>query len=382
MNLPIWPASKKKLLAAAGFSLLLLSPLYLQCTLAFLFLLQKRFIWLRNGSVIFLGASLPLVFISLFVAEPFQPCAPPKGNIAKPADRVFGLIKPDSNITCISSSGHESNISIDSLGRRRNPPQLGEAKNFEKLVITAGCSFTFGLGVNDNETLAAQLEKNGGGKIRAVNVGVPGGGLQHVAAAYLAGKDLIPEIASTDKIILLYTMLPDHIHRLAHSGPWAFMGSGWEPVYDEQTLQVREDYARRIFPRFLRFKLGNKLFLKGIELYGRRFYAERFHGKLATAEEIQKFSGLVNILAKKFYADHPRGQFILNYWLVGAFFSSLSNADSVKENLFPFLDPRIKVVSYPNSFRLPKLGGPRSPDRHPNAESYRLMAKFILRAID
>jgi len=50
-----------------------------------------------------------------------------------------------------------------------------------------GDSFIFGQGLPDDETLAAQLVKANGLKVRAVNLGVPGNAPNHLVRAFEAG---------------------------------------------------------------------------------------------------------------------------------------------------------------------------------------------------
>ena len=75
----------------------------------------------------------------------------------------------------VSHYEYNRRVNIDSYGGRRSGGP--DAKNARFLVPVLGDSFTFGIGVSDNETFVSLLNK--GAEIKYLNLGVPGNCLAH-----------------------------------------------------------------------------------------------------------------------------------------------------------------------------------------------------------
>jgi hypothetical protein len=100
--------------------------------------------------------------------------------------------------------------STDEYGRRRVPVNNPDQRN--KFIAFFGCSFTFGEGVNDNETLPFYV-----GQIASdympYNYGVMGYGAQGMLAK-LESDDVVNEMNERDGM-LIYTFIDDHYRRAA-----------------------------------------------------------------------------------------------------------------------------------------------------------------------
>jgi hypothetical protein len=111
------------------------------------------------------------------------------------------------------------------------------AEDADACILLFGDSFTFGVGVRDHETFAAQIVKLSGGKVAAQNFGVPGWGPHQFLAGLQSGRfQNAIRCKPTDAVFL---MIPSHIWRAAGAtnrwdtnGPRYGLGSDGRPVRD------------------------------------------------------------------------------------------------------------------------------------------------------
>ena len=91
-----------------------------------------------------------------------------------------------------------------------------------KCFLLFGDSFTYGEGINDNETLAFYISKATGQKYRIYNFGFHGYGAHQALALLKSGE--VQKVLSKDKkcdeIIALYESLPTHIARTSGFSAW------------------------------------------------------------------------------------------------------------------------------------------------------------------
>lgn len=105
------------------------------------------------------------------------------------------------------------NYTYDSLGRRITP-KPSNSKNSDVAILLVGCSYIYGSGVQDNETIAAYLTQLTG-LADIWNLGVGGNGPNDLLASLN-----VPEVAKRfflnyKKIILIYGFMNGHLDRLA-----------------------------------------------------------------------------------------------------------------------------------------------------------------------
>lgn len=102
--------------------------------------------------------------------------------------------------------------------RDLKPQCPGLTKDFKNLVFF-GCSYIFGEGVNDNETIPYLVEEKAMGRYRSYNFGFLGYGPQQILSILEA--DLLDKIINNDRpIIAIYLALPDHAQRVAGRYPY------------------------------------------------------------------------------------------------------------------------------------------------------------------
>jgi hypothetical protein len=102
--------------------------------------------------------------------------------------------------------------STDERSRRLTPVQSAERPG--KFILFFGCSFTFGEGVQDDETLPFFVGQHAPG-YKPYNYGVNGYGPQQMVAKLQQGN--IKAEINEPEGILVYTFIDDHIHRVIGS---------------------------------------------------------------------------------------------------------------------------------------------------------------------
>jgi hypothetical protein len=120
---------------------------------------------------------------------------------------------------------YDVEYSIDAEGRRVTP-QTNVAARTDFLVFF-GCSYTFGEGLQDDETLPAQAAADAPGS-HAYNYGFPGYG-PHQMLAQLQGENLRAQVPEAHGIAV-YTFIDHHVRR-ANGTSDALWGYLWDGPY-------------------------------------------------------------------------------------------------------------------------------------------------------
>ncbi|MGQ0582366.1 MAG: hypothetical protein ACT4O6_10550 [Reyranella sp.] len=144
-----------------------------------------------------------------------------------PPDPILGFRPlPNSQAIATVTFGPETiyrrTYHFDDSAARVTPP--GPAGSDTYLFL--GDSFVFGQGLRDDESLAAQFAKVNDHKVRAVNLGVPGYGPNHLVRAIEAGL-LDRYIGQSVKAVVSW-IIPAHLARVTGDGSWL----GSSPRYE------------------------------------------------------------------------------------------------------------------------------------------------------
>ena len=102
---------------------------------------------------------------------------------------------------------YRATYTSDEFGRRITPFAEGPAP--EHAVMCIGCSFTFGLGVNDDQTMPWQFALNRP-DLRVYNYGVAGYGPQHMLELF---KTPVEKEIPQKKVAVVYTLIQEHLSR-------------------------------------------------------------------------------------------------------------------------------------------------------------------------
>lgn len=121
---------------------------------------------------------------------------------------------------------------VTPLGRSKNKQKTLHKNTREEYLLFLGCSFTFGEGLNDNETLPyfTQLFS---AKFRSYNYAMPGGS---PGDAYYRLRSVDPSDLSEGTGRVVYVYMDDHLRRLI--GPMSGVGS-WMEKKQRYTLDFK-----------------------------------------------------------------------------------------------------------------------------------------------
>jgi hypothetical protein len=235
-------------------------------------------------------------------------------------------------------------------------------ENADACVLLFGDSFTFGDGVSDEETYAAQIVKRSGRRVAAQNFAVSGWGPHQFLAGLQSGRfQRAVRCRPTDAVFL---MIPSLIWRASGvtnpwdtNGPRYRLGADGRPVRDG-TLGDRDPYNWRRW-------IGLNPISKGEA------------SRLATAVVVEAMSTL-----KRFYPG-IRTHFI-SYRVASWGDTALSSDDL---GAFEYDLQQAGIMPLPLEAIIPRYRFALRDyildpiDYHPNARAHRLIADFILREI-
>jgi hypothetical protein len=271
---------------------------------------------------------------------------------------------PNNHVTVTKILGtsqvYRATYTIDQFGRRCLPLDNNTMAN-SGYICLFGCSFTFGEGVEDDETLSYFLAKQT--STRIYNYGFCGYGPQQMLSLLKSGK-LTNEIPARDGIFLYVYLCDDHERRVI-GGMHVYNGWGQNMPY--YTLGSSNELINAG-----NFESGRPLLSKLYSLLGRSSMLKYFgfnypivirdeHIEL-TARIIKESKELIysSFVPKEFYVviyPHPkqddRMRRLLNSWGIKCLDYSF---------LFDRQDSRFTIHPL---------------DDHPNKSAYRLLAKGI-----
>lgn len=151
------------------------------------------------------------------------------------ADPVLGY-RPAPNTNVLDTAWYGDELvyrvfySIDETGARTTPTGRPDADTY----LFLGDSFIFGQGLNDSESLPAQLTMATAGAIRGINRGVPGYGPNHLVRALETGE--IERLAYQNLRAVVTWIIPAQLARVVGDGAWLessprYVLSGGLPEY-------------------------------------------------------------------------------------------------------------------------------------------------------
>ena len=183
-------------------------------------------------------------------------------------DPVYGYIYPPAShrhetVYYADSLLLEAGYTFDSLGRRYTPQEHLYKK---RSTLFFGCSFTYGDGVNDAETLPAQyasLDTNS----NVFNYAIDGWGPQQTLQE-LTHRNL-PSETSSDTALGIYVWIDDHLKRAALFKSHYFNWTQYFPcfVLQDDSLLYKGSFESAYPYRAAMFKLlDHSIFLKNIDI--------------------------------------------------------------------------------------------------------------------
>ncbi len=188
--------------------------------------------------------------------------------------------------------------STDARGLRRSPTALPTAT---QSALFFGGSYTFGDGVEDDETLPFRVGVRSAGQLQVYNFGVSGYGPHQMLAAIEHG--LVADRVEATPYFAIYQAVPHHVYRAAGSTPWGRNGPRYALGENGLIFSGRFDAGPAGF-EWLRAQLDKSL------LYNAAFGSSR---PLAPGD-FELFAQIVQQAKEQLAASYPGIEFHVLLW--------------------------------------------------------------------
>ena len=262
---------------------------------------------------------------------------------------------------------------IDSNGLRVAPPL--DKDNVSGTVLFFGCSFTFGEGLKDDETLPYQVGARSGGRYRVFNFGFEAYGPAQMLAAIESG--MVQRVVEGTPRYAFYVAIPNHIWRVAGRTAWGRHAPRY--VLDPDGAVHQEGYFedRRPLIERLGFRRGGRQLNKSATWRVLSMSDSRI-----TDDDIRLYFAVVRRSQELLTAEYPGIQFRVILWpnqiAMQQRAAYVKLRDGFRKMGIP-LDLVEDILPGYSTDRTPYILGPS--DHHPNALADRLLAQYILKQI-
>lgn len=241
-------------------------------------------------------------------------------------------------------------------------PRHRKADGHRSEVVVFGGSYTFGTGVNDDETWPARVEMESQDRTRVHNFAYAGYGPHQMLAALAAG--LVEEKLNAVPGYGIYLAIGDHIRRAAGLRSWD--GHGPRFVLDSAGEVVRKGFFDDDWLRRVAVNLGNSEVLRPLIT------------PTVAAEEVALFVGIVERAGKTFEERFPGSEFHVIVWDAQTSPFMTDAIASLKDRglrVHRVSDIITDIVDSPDQYRIHRH------DRHPNRRAHELIGTYVAKQI-
>jgi hypothetical protein len=263
---------------------------------------------------------------------------------------------------------------IDSNGLRVAPSYRHD--DLAGTILFFGCSFTFGEGLSDNETMPYQVGLQSGGRYRSFNFAFEAYGPNQMLAAIDHGN--VRRIVDTTPQSAFYLALPSHVWRAAGRVAWG--GHAPRYVLDADGTPRQEGFLgdRKPLDERLGIRRGVRQLRKSA--LWRRLSSGDYR---INDDDIRLYFAVVQRSQELLVAQYPGLQFHVILWPNQDAPQQLYAYEKMREG-FRRMGIRLHLVDD----ILPGFTRDRSPyilssvDHHPNALADRLLAQYVLAQVE
>ena len=232
-----------------------------------------------------------------------------------------------------------------------------------KTALFFGGSYTFGEGVENNETSSSVFQQQSDGEFQAINYGYIGYG-PHQTLALLENSLEVESLGDRTPILGILQIIPDHIYRVDNKSGWDFFGP--EYILSKESDDVE---LKGAFNGFVVGKIKSLIFQSNLVksiFYNNRSYTD---DSIELTGKIIKRSS--TIFEKRYGAN-----FYVILWQENELESGLYNeilSELNRQNLRVIEIKSILPDYYPNS---PEYFIPF--DNHPNSKAHQLLGEYLV----
>lgn len=258
-----------------------------------------------------------------------------------------------------STLAYEGHYTTDACRRRTTPNPNPERR--KKFIAFLGCSMTFGVGVNDDETFAACLARKTD-HWYVYNYAAPGYGPQNTLVLFEDGK--LPQEISQQEGIFVFNFIDAHVRRVIGNMRSFFWWTKDLPCYGSVHGKLTHlgtfEHARPCYNRFLAL-MNECATWKYFKLDWPPF---------VTGSHIRLTADIINEAARLSKQQFPHSQFYVHIMPISGLYG---------ERLCVFLDKDIHIIDN-RDFKRPKDEIYYS-DWHFNKRGNQMMAELLARQL-
>jgi len=269
-----------------------------------------------------------------------------------------------------SEPSYDVVYTFDEVGLRVSPPEPQPGPDTD-CVLFFGGSFTFGEGVEDEQTMPYRVGVRSGGRYRVRNFGFSGYGPHQMLAAIQSG--LVDRAATgCHPRYAIYQAVYHHVLRAAGIWSWDRHGPRFVVGDDGRARRAgnfdtdEPDLAKSVANALGDSGLGRQIRRRGMDVGTSE----------ATEADVQLFRSIVATAAEELEQRWPGIEFHVLYWdrwdsqgPYDLFDESLQSKGITVHNISEILPDR---SDWERAYRLPH-------DIHPNATTHDLMAAYVVR---
>ena len=286
-------------------------------------------------------------------------------------DDVLGTVPPKNVRVRSTSKSFDVTYTIDSNGLRIAPPV--QKDKHPQCILFFGCSFTFGHGLQDDETLPYQVGIQSGGQYRPFNFAFQGYGAHQMLAMIEQGR--VGRIVDCKPKYAIYVALTDHVRRAVGKVPYGEHSPRYVLDPDGSVRRVgdfeQKERTPSPFEAELRWQLGKSAIYRTLANRQPR----------VTEDDIRLTLAMVRRSRDLLAAEYPGIQFHVLLWRPWEedYFIYRELQDGFRQMNIPVH----LVENILPGFTLATSGKYAiSPtERHPNALAERILANYVLTKI-
>jgi len=283
----------------------------------------------------------------------------------RPDDLLGYTVKPDARMTSIKKSDdtviYDVVYSIDKYHRRVTPVEGPEQRH--KFLLFFGDSFTFGEGVQDDETLPYYVAQSAP-EYQPYNYGLSGYGPQEMLAK-LQSDDLAHEVTETEGIAI-YTFIDAHVERAIGS---MYIYNAWGNRMPYYTIDWQGNLVRRG-----NFTTGRPLLSILYLALGQSEIAKYYHVNIPPRLTDRHYAFTARVIAEA--RDTFRAKFNSDEFYVVIY----PDEGDYAEDIIPHFEQLgLKYLNYDERIKLSSEEGLSiAGDGHPTGKAHQMVAKWIV----
>ena len=322
------------------------------------------------------GVNLSVAMVTLAIAElliePRRPVTSRYQSLDAPGlshvqnDELLGTVPRSHSRSRHTVVAHGQTVidaiyTVDDQSLRLMPQGSPEEKSRETVVFL-GCSFTYGEGVGDDETLPARVALCRP-RWRVLNFGFSGYGPHHMLANLESGR--VARVCGENPRIAIFQMIPGHVQRVA----------GWAPVRpDAPRYGWQGGEVRRLG------RLDDRRVLLTVKrlLWKSRIFSELIAPHIVSQADVDLTVAILQRSAREVARQFPGCEFHVLLWTLPEDpFSPRVRTALQKSGLkLHLVEDFAPEVQQPEDFRY------RIPfDSHPTALAHQRLADYVCREI-